>query len=72
MADQDVSTTREDIPRFVKRNGVAVCEACGAELGSGIEPGPAGRGQKYAGHRDDCAFMVELWGDNPPDPDGRP
>jgi len=53
-----------DVPRYVHdANGVTVCEACGCELGSHY-PGAPG---KYPGHRDDCAFMVELWGDSPPE-----
>lgn len=60
---------RDDIPRYVHdHNGVAVCEACGCELGSG-QPDPP---RKYSGHRDDCAFMLELWPDGPPNPKRTP
>jgi hypothetical protein len=54
----------KEIPIYEKgSDGYWVCKACGCELGSGMEPGPAGRDQKYAGHTNDCAYMIELWGD---------
>lgn len=48
---------KDHIPYFIHENGVTVCAGCGCELGSG-QPDPP---RKYAGHTDDCPFMIELY-----------